>query len=234
MGHKKLIRFEEIKTFPNVLIFPKDIKGEWATKHFRNNLPLTLELACGKGEYTVGMARRFKNKNFVGVDIKGNRIWKGAKIALEDEVSNAAFLRIQIDHIADYFAENEVADIWITFPDPFLRKSKAKKRLTHLRFLHHYKKILQPEGRIHLKTDSPELYEFTQEVIAENNCILHKNLSDVYANEPNELLKIKTFYEKMHLEDGRTIRYLEFSLPEVLPEWPKKLKKDESREEQGQ
>lgn len=232
MGHKKLIRFEEIKTFPNVLIFPKEIKGEWVSKHFQNKFPLTLELACGKGEYTVGMARRFKNKNFVGVDIKGNRIWKGAKTALEDEVSNAAFLRIQIDHIADYFAENEVADIWITFPDPFLRKSKAKKRLTHLRFLHQYKKILQSGGRIHLKTDSPELYKFTQDVIAESHCILHKDLPDVYENEPDELLKIKTFYEKMHLENGRTIRYLEFSLPEVLPEWPKK-KKDESKEEQS-
>ncbi len=226
MGQKKLIRFEEIKHFPNVLIFPKDIQGKWAESHFKNENALTLELACGKGEYTVEMARRFKDKNFIGVDVKGNRIWKGAKIALQEEIDNAAFLRIQIDHIEEYFSANEVADIWITFPDPFLKKSKAKKRLTHLRFLHHYKKILRPDGRIRLKTDSPELYYFTKEVIEENSCILHRDIPDVYAEEPEALLKIKTFYEKMHLEDGRTIRYLEFSLPKVLPVLPKKNTKN--------
>lgn len=229
MGQKKLIRFEEIKTFPNVFIFPKNMKGEWVASHFKNEHPLTLELACGKGEYTIEMARRFKDKNFIGVDIKGNRIWKGAKISLEEELDNAAFLRIQIDHIEEYFSEREVSDIWITFPDPFLRKSKAKKRLTHLRFLHHYKKILQPQGRIHLKTDSNELYKFTQEVIADNNCKLHKDISDVYASDHGELLKIKTFYEKMHLADGRTIRYLEFSLPDTLPPLPLKKKIDEEK-----
>lgn len=228
MGHKKLIRFEEIKTFPNVLIFPEYIAGQW-NAHFGNTHPITLELACGKGEYTLEMARRFPDRNFVGVDIKGNRLWKGAKTALDEKISNAAFLRIQIDHIEQYFAPREVTDIWITFPDPFLRESKAKKRLTHPRFLHAYQKILKPGGPIHLKTDAPELYAFTKEVIAENNCILHRDIANVYAAQPDALLQIKTYYEGMHLKDGRVIRYLEFSLPETLPPIPlKKNKADET------
>ncbi len=221
MGHKKLIRFEEIKTFSNVLIFPDDSAGNWNT-HFGNRHPLVLELACGKGEYTLELARLFPEKNFIGVDIKGNRIWKGAKTALEAFIPNAAFLRIRIDHIDQYFAPGEVSEIWITFPDPFLRKSKAKKRLTHSRFLHLYKKILQPGSHIHLKTDSPELYFFTKEMIRKNNCILYRDLSNVYATEPDALLKIKTFYERMHLQKGRTIHYLEFSLPDQLPPLPRK------------
>ncbi len=226
MGHKKLIRFEAIKTFPNVLIFPEKSSGRWK-EHFDNNNPLVLELACGKGEYTLELARRFPEKNFIGIDIKGNRIWKGAKTALDEKIPNVAFLRIQIDHIDQFFAPAEVSEIWITFPDPFLRKSKAKKRLTHLRFLHLYQKILQPGALIHLKTDSPELYFFTKEIIAENNCHLHRDVPNVYATEPEPLLGIKTFYEKMHLEDGRIIRYLEFSLPASLPPLP--LKKEQEK-----
>lgn len=227
MGHKKLIRFEEIKSFPNVLIFPEGIKGQWAS-HFQNDNPITLELACGKGEYTLALARRFPDRNFIGVDIKGNRIWKGAKAALEEKMPNVAFLRIQIDHIDRYFSPGEVADIWITFPDPFLRESKAKKRLTHLRFLHLYQKILQPGGFIRLKTDSPELYTFTREVIAENKCLLRRDIPDVYAAEPDEILRVKTYYEGLHLQDGRTIRYLEFALPEQLPPVPPKKKKNDA------
>ena len=219
MGHKKLIRFEEIKTFPNVLIFPEQMKGRWAS-HFGRSAPLTLELACGKGEYTLALARRFPERNFVGVDIKGNRIWKGAKTALTEKQTNVAFLRIQIDHIDAYFAPGAVSDIWITFPDPFLRTSKAKKRLTHLKFLHLYQRILRPEGRIHLKTDSPDLYQFTREVIAETGCVLHRDVPDVYQAPPEELLRIQTYYEGLHLADGRTIRYLEFALPDQLPPFP--------------
>lgn len=230
MGHKKLIRFEEIKTFPNVLIFPEGMKARWQT-HFNNNHPITLELACGKGEYTLALARLFPGRNFVGVDIKGNRIWKGAKTALAEKIPNVAFLRIQIDHIDNYFFPAAVSDIWITFPDPFLRKSKAKKRLTHPRFLRLYQTILQPGGHIHLKTDSPELYAFTKEVIRDNDCLLHKDVPDVYAAEPDPLLTIKTFYERMHLEEGRTIRYLEFSLPDTLP--PVSLKKSSHEHEKS-
>lgn len=216
MGHKKLIRFEEIKTFPNVLIFPEGMKSRWRD-HFQNPHPITLELACGKGEYTLALARLFPERNFVGVDIKGNRIWKGAKTALEEKLPNVAFLRVQIDHIDTYFSTGAISDIWITFPDPFLRKSKAKKRLTHPRFLQLYQKILRPGGHIHLKTDSPELYAFTREVIRDNSCLLHRDVADVYAAGPDTLLGIKTFYERMHLQEGRTIRYLEFSLPDKLP-----------------
>lgn len=223
MGQKKLIRFEEITTFPNVLIYPEDMPGRWAA-HFGHAYPLTLELACGKGDYTLGLARCRPQENFIGVDVKGNRIWKGAKTALDEGLSNVAFLRTQIDHLDRYFAAGEVADIWITFPDPFLRQSRAKKRLTHPRFLHLYHRVLAPGGRIRLKTDSPELFAFTLEVIRETGCILHRRVEDVYAAPPEPLLRLQTFYEQMHLRAGRTIRYLEFSLPAVLPPLPPKKK----------
>lgn len=203
--------------------------GNWAN-HFGNDHPVTLELACGKGEYTLAMARMFPERNFIGIDIKGNRIWKGARTALDEKLKNVAFLRIAIDHIAAYFSPEEVSEIWITFPDPFLRKSKAKKRLTHSRFLHAYHSILKKHGHIHLKTDSAELYEFTKEMIKENHCSLHKDIPDIYGNgKPDPLLRIKTFYEKMHLSEGRIIRYLNFSLPEILPPLPKK----KSQEHEG-
>lgn len=225
MGQKKLQRFEEITHLSNVLIYPEDISGKWAL-HFGNDNPLTLELACGKGEYATGLAKLFPERNFIGVDIKGNRIWKGAKTALEEKLSNVAFLRIQIDQLDRYFARNEVQEIWITFPDPFLRASKAKKRLTHARFLHIYRRLLVPEGKIHLKTDSPELYAFTREMIEENHCRLLKDLPDVYAVPVDKTLDIKTFYEKQHLEAGKTIRYLQFVLPDELPPLPGKERKE--------
>lgn len=221
MGQKKLIRFEEIKTFSNVLIYPQHMHGKWQ-EHFGRSGAITLELACGKGDYTLELARRFPEENFIGVDIKGNRIWSGARTALDEGLGNVAFLRTSIDRLDSYFLPAEVKEIWITFPDPFLRASKAGKRLTHPRFLHLYHRVLQPGGLIHLKTDSPELYAFTREVIAENNCSLLKDIADVHGTDSGELLGIKTFYEKMHLENGRTIRYLQFTLPPVLPPLPVK------------
>jgi tRNA (guanine-N7-)-methyltransferase len=137
MGQKKLIRFNEIKSFPNVLEYPDNMKGTW-NDFFKNNNPITLELACGKGEYALGLARLYSTRNFIGIDIKGNRIWRGAKTALDEQLNNTGFLRSQIDKLADYFSENEVAEIWITFPDPQLRLSRMKKRLTHPRFLRLY------------------------------------------------------------------------------------------------
>lgn len=223
MGQKKLARFAEIESFSNVLIYPEDMQGKWKA-FFGNDHPITLELACGKGEYTLGLARLFPGENFIGVDLKGNRIWKGARTALDEGLANAAFLRTQIDHIEQYFAPGEVKEIWITFPDPFLRLSKAKKRLTHSRFLHAYHKILRPGGTINLKTDSPELYAFTKDMIAENGCQLKQDLPDVYAGQVSEVLSIKTFYEQSHLREGRTIRYLQFTLPEQLPPLPVKSK----------
>lgn len=219
MGHKKLQRFAEIETFPNVLIYPKDMPGNWS-RHFGNSHPLTLELACGKGDYTLGLARKYPGENFMGVDLKGNRIWKGAKTAIDQQIANVAFLRTQIEQITEYFAPGDVKNIWITFPDPFLRQSKSKKRLTHPRFLALYQQFLAEGGTINLKTDSPELYAFTKMVIARAGCRMITDIPDVYALSPiPELLQIQTYYEGMHLADGRTIRFLKFALPDQPISW---------------
>jgi len=217
MGHKKLIRFEELKTFPNVLQFPQDMKGKWE-QHFQNDNPLILELACGKGEYAVGLGQLYPNKNFIGIDLKGNRIWVGAKKALQLSLHNVAFLRTQIDQVAEYFAENEIAEIWITFPDPQLRVSKAKKRLTHPKFLRLYQQFLIPKGLIHLKTDSPDLYEFTRQVIEMYGCRLHIDDNDVHNKAFVQAeLKIKTHYESLDIAGSKRVHYLCFSLPSQLP-----------------
>jgi tRNA (guanine-N7-)-methyltransferase len=219
MGQKKLQRFAEIETFPNVLIYPEGMPGRWG-QFFKNDRPLTLELACGKGDYTLALARRYPERNFLGVDLKGNRIWRGAKTALEEPLPNAAFLRTQIDKLDRYFAPGEIAEIWITFPDPFLRKSKSKKRLTHPKFLQLFQPLLAPGATINLKTDSPELYEFTREATAACNCKVLEDIADVYAlQQVPELLQIRTFYEGMHLENGRTIRFIKFALPEAPIDW---------------
>lgn len=217
MGQKKLIRFEELKTFPNVLQFPENMAGNWNV-FFKDQHPVVLELACGKGEYAVGLGQLFPKKNFIGVDLKGNRIWVGAKKALQNDLTNVAFLRTQIDQITAYFSKDEVAEIWITFPDPQLRNSKAKKRLTHPKFLRLYQQFLIPGGLIHVKTDSPDLYDFTRLVIRLYHCRLHKEQDNVYGleNIPDEL-KIKTHYESLDIAQSNRIHYLCFSLPERLP-----------------
>jgi len=217
MGHKKLIRFAELETFGNVLQFPGNIKGKWA-EFLKNGNPIVLELACGKGEYAVGMGMLYPQKNFIGIDIKGNRIWVGAKKALENRLQNVAFLRIQIEQVNEYFSKAEVSEIWITFPDPQLRKSKAKKRLTHPKFLRLYQQFLKQDGYIHLKTDSPDLYEFTKKVIEMYGCALHKDHEDLYHSETtSEELKIQTHYESLDIAQSNRIHYLCFSLPRELP-----------------
>ncbi len=217
MGQKKLIRFAELETFRNVLQFPKDMAGKWGS-FFGNNNPLTLELACGKGEYAVGLGQLYPGQNFVGVDLKGNRIWVGAKKALQNNLLNVAFLRTQIDQIAEYFGSNEVSAIWITFPDPQLRLSKAKKRLTHPKFLRLYQQFLAPGGLIHLKTDSPDLYHFTKNVIEMYDCLIHYDSADVYKEGIiSDELKIKTHYESLDIAGSNRIHYLCFSLPAQLP-----------------
>lgn len=216
MGQKKLIRFAELNEMKNVFQFPKDIAGKW-NGIFGNNHPVTLELACGKGEYALGLSQLYPLQNFIGVDVKGNRIWVGAKKALQNHLINVTFLRTEMDSVADYFSKNEVAAIWITFPDPHLRMSKAKKRLTHPKFLRLYQQFLIPGGLIHLKTDSPDLYHFTKTVIELYRCQLHKDQNDVYdeGNIPEEL-KIKTHYESLDIAGSNRIHYLCFSLPSVL------------------
>lgn len=217
MGHKKLIRFEAIKSFPNVLQYPEEMKGNWKD-FFGNENPITLELACGKGEYTVSLARQYPDRNFIGVDLKGNRIWAGAKKALEQGIKNAAFLRTQIERITDYFAEGEVSEIWITFPDPQLRLSRAKKRLTHPRFLRLYNKVLAPNGLIHLKTDSPDLYKFTSLVAELYELNVLETYSDVYAQqEIHEDLKIKTYYESLDIAGSNKVHYIKLRLGQHLP-----------------
>ena len=217
MGQKKLVRFEELKTFSNVLQYPKEVAGKW-NDFFKNQSHITLELACGKGEYAVGLGQLYPQRNFIGIDLKGNRLWVGAKKALQNKLSNIAFLRTKIDQIAEYFAKDEVAEIWITFPDPQLRMSKAKKRLTHPKFLRLYQQFLVPGGLIHLKTDSPDLYRFSKTVIELYECKLHKDEDNVFAQETvADELKIKTHYESLDIAGSNRIHYICFSLPENIP-----------------
>ena len=214
MGKDKLKRFAEVDTFSNVLQLDagKPFKGEWATAFFKNNNPVVLELACGKGEYTVNLATLFPDKNFIGIDYKGNRIWRGAKTALEDGVNNVAFLRIQIENLLDYFADGEVDEIWITFPDPQPQISREKKRLTSPRFLDKYKPLLKPGSFINLKTDNDGLHVYTAEKIAETGLKLHIKTEDLYHSEfADEVLSIKTYYEKKYLKHNKNINYLKFS-----------------------
>jgi tRNA (guanine-N7-)-methyltransferase len=224
----KLQKFAELLTFPNVYENfdsgqprltdsqgePINLKGKWASDHFQNDQPITLELACGRGEYTLGLARRYPERNFIGVDVKGARIWKGAKIALEEGLQNVAFLRTRIEQITHFFGIDEINEIWITFPDPFLKDSKENRRLTSANFLWEYRKILQKEGVAHLKTDEPNLYEFTLEVLqADQNAQVLYHDSDIYKkNLPIPELELKTYYEAMHLAAGKTIKYIQFKL----------------------
>ena len=214
MAKRKLERFTEMATFPNVFqLLNDDLKGKWHSNYFKNNHPIVLELGCGKGEYTVNMAQYFPDKNFIGIDFKGARLWRGAKTALEEGLSNVAFLRIQIENIANFFAENEVDEIWITFPDPQPQISREKKRLTSPRFIKEYGSILKSGGFVHLKTDHDGLYNYSLEVIERLNLKLHTSTHDLYQSELlNEVLAIKTTYEKIYLAEQKRIHYLSFSI----------------------
>lgn len=213
MGKDKLRKFAEIATFKNVLQLDegKEYKGSWAKKFFNNNAPIILELACGKGEYTVNLARMFPDKNFLGIDYKGNRIWRGAKTALEEGIENVGFLRIQIETILDYFQKGEIEEIWITFPDPQPQESREKKRLTNPKFLEMYKAILKDGGVMHLKTDSDGFYAYTLEQI--NILKLHKvkETADLYKSDlVDDVLSIKTYYERKYLADDKNINYVQW------------------------
>lgn len=214
MGKDKLKRFAEVATFSNVVQLDAGVpyKGNWAKDFFKNDNPVVLELACGKGEYTVNLARLFPSKNFIGIDYKGNRIWRGAKDALEESVTNVGFLRIQIETILDYFAPGEIDEIWITFPDPQPQISREKKRLTSPRFLEKYKILLKQSGYVNLKTDDDGLHAYTSEKIEELGLNLHIRTEDLYNSEyADEVLSIKTYYEKKYLQHNKNINYLKFS-----------------------
>jgi len=222
LGSKnKLKRFQQNKTFSHVIEPGRDelmegkfpLKGKWKS-FFNNDNPIVLELGCGKGEYTVGLAKLDSSRNFIGIDIKGARLWRGAKTALEDNLGNVAFLRTQIELIDLIFAENEVDEIWITFPDPQLKYKRTKHRLTNKAFLDKYKFILKDEGVINLKTDSEFMHGYTLGLLHGLNCeILYAN-HDVYKNEgsPKEVMDIQTFYEKQYLEKGKPITYIKFTV----------------------
>lgn len=216
MGQKKLIRFEAIKSFPNVLQYPEGMAGRWAS-FFKNDQRLTLELACGKGEYTVGLAQLYPQRNFLGVDMKGNRLYIGAKKCLEGQISNAAFLRTHIDKISSYFVAGEVEEIWLTFPDPQLRKSRATRRLTHPKFIRLYQQILRPGGLLHLKTDSPVLYDFTKWVADMYQLTVIEDSADIhagYAGKHQQELTIRTHYESLDIAQSKKVHYLCLCLPE--------------------
>lgn len=216
-GQKKLIRFEAIRHFENVQEYPQGMQGKW-NDYFKNNHSITLELACGKGEYAVGLGTMYPDRNFIGIDLKGNRIWRGAKTALDNGLKNVAFIRSLIDKVCDYFNPGEVAEIWITFPDPQLRGSKAKKRLTHPKFLRLYQEILVKDGLVNLKTDSPDLYQFTKTVINLFGFTVLEDTDHVHALPviKPELL-IKTHYEGLDIAKSNRIHYLSFKLDKEIP-----------------
>ncbi|MFT4202875.1 MAG: tRNA (guanosine(46)-N7)-methyltransferase TrmB [Chitinophagaceae bacterium] len=217
MGQKKLQRFADIRTFENVLEYPTDMPNKWKD-FFKNENPVTLELACGKGEYAIGLGRLHPDGNFVGVDLKGNRLWRGAKTALEDKLINVAFLRTQIDKITNYFVKGEVKEIWITFPDPQLRGSKMKKRLTHPRFLRLYQQILTDDGVVNLKTDSPDLYDFTLKVIELYGLELLTANDDVYKDfQVSPELSIRTYYESLDIAGQNKVHHIAFRVNKPLP-----------------
>ena len=189
-------------------------KGKWQQDFFRNDKPLVLELGCGKGEYSVGLAKMHPERNYLGIDIKGARFWRGAKTALEEDLENVGFLRSQIELIDQLFAEGEVDEIWITFPDPQIKYKRTKHRMTNTEFLQKYKKILKPGGTVNLKTDSEFMHGYTLGLLhGEGHEILHAN-HDVYKNDysPKEVIGLQTFYEKQYLEQGKPITYIKFRI----------------------
>jgi tRNA (guanine-N7-)-methyltransferase len=221
----KLKKFADVATFPNVVQnfsykqpelknhegITVNLKGKWASAFFKNKNPLVLELACGKGDYTLGMARMYGKKNFLGIDIKGNRIWRGAKTALEENIHNAGFLRTRIELLDKFFAPSEVSEIWITFTDPFPKS--PNRRLSSPLFLDLYRKICLPEALIHFKTDDTELFNYTVEIVQSQNLTILELSHDIdKEGKRRDELEILTFYEKQHLTKGRTIKYLKFLL----------------------
>jgi tRNA (guanine-N7-)-methyltransferase len=213
---RKLERFKEIESLPNVIEPTKEIfhgiKGKWNADYFKNENPITVELACGRGEYTVGLAALFPARNYIGVDIKGERIWKGSTHAIASKLNNVAFLRTMILLIDNFFEENEIDEIWITFPDPRPKKRDIKRRLTNPRFLDTYKKLLRPGGYVRLKTDNTALFAYTLEELQLRNDISDLQFtSDVYHSDLRpECFDIKTKYEQMFASNGETIKYLRF------------------------
>ncbi len=217
MAKLKEKRKQELPKLSNTLIYTDfdeghpAPRGKWNSDVFKNNKPIVLELACGKGEYSLGLAQLEPLKNYVGIDIKGNRLWLGATGALEQQLENVRYLRAYIDHLDQFFGEDEVSEIWIVFSDPYIKKER--KRLTAPKFIELYQKVMKPNGLIHLKTDSDVLYSYTKEIIEQEDLQLLIDEPDVHANRPNDpKLSIITYYEKKHLANKKAIKYLQFRL----------------------
>lgn len=221
MGKNKLAKFADLETYPHVFqVGSKDLlegdgfemKGKWRGEFFGNSNPIVLELGCGKGEYTVELAKLYPEKNFIGVDIKGARIWTGAKSSLDQKMGNVAFIRTNIEMIANFFNSSEISEIWLTFPDPQMKK--VTKRLTATNFMRIYQQILVDNGIIHLKTDSNFMFNYTEEMVKVNNLTVQFSNRDLYGSGlEDKILSIQTFYEKQWLDRGLTIKYIKFQLP---------------------
>lgn len=236
MGKDKIKRFQECETFKCMIqaqfdeIFNSEYKlrGNWNRDFFENDNPIILELGCGRGEYTVNLAKRYPNINFIGIDIKGARMWRGAKSATEDNMKNIAFIRTRIEFINSFFAENEISEIWITFPDPQLKKNRIKKRLTGNLFLNMYAKLLKADGKINLKTDNRHLHEYTKAICSQNELSVDFYCNDIYNNQKidveSDLLTIQTTYEAKFLRQGMPITYIKFGLNNkvefIAPDFP--------------
>jgi tRNA (guanine-N7-)-methyltransferase len=220
VGKNKLARWTELGSYNNVFqpaigdVSGKDhpIKGRWNRELFKNENPIVLELGCGKGEYTVGLAKSFPENNFIGIDIKGARMWRGAKTANEQNLPNVAFLRTRIEFINSFFSEDEVDEIWITFPDPHPGGRNSNKRLTSPQFLNAYRQFLKDNGLIHLKTDNKELYNFTFDVLKKNDLKIIFSTRDVHSEKTDNILSIRTHYEKIFMDAGQKINYISFRL----------------------
>ncbi|MDO5570720.1 MAG: tRNA (guanosine(46)-N7)-methyltransferase TrmB [Bacteroidales bacterium] len=218
MGKNKLQKFDDMNGYPHVFQFPFgtlkesgfDMKGKWGKDFFKNDNPIVLELGCGKGEYAVGLAKMYPNKNFIGVDIKGARMWTGAKESFENGMKNVAFLRTNIELIDNFFDKGEISEIWITFPDPQMKK--VTKRLTSTRFMQLYLEILNSDGLVHLKCDSNFLFTYTTEMVKTNNFPVIFKTEDLYHSDINDdmLLSIRTYYEQQWIERGINIKYIKF------------------------
>lgn len=222
MAKHKLFRFSENEKFPNLIQLPytevmKGVPfcGKWSSDFFKQNQPIILELGCGKGEYTVGLAKRYPKINFLGVDVKGARLWRGCRTSIDENLKNVGFIRTQIELIDHYFEAEEVSEIWITFPDPQPKEFRARKRLTNPLFLEKYRNFLSKDGLIHLKTDNTALFDYTLEIIKEEGHHLIFKERDIYNSDcEGALVEIQTFYEKKYLDLGQPIHYLKFRLNE--------------------
>jgi len=219
VAKNKLAKFAEMETFNHVVqvpfdeVFKKDykLKGKWAKEFFKNDKPIILELGCGKGEYSVGLAKQNTDINYLGIDIKGARMWRGAKTVAEEGLKNVGFIRTRIGLINSFFAEEEISEVWVTFPDP--QPKKYYKRLTSTRFLGYYQKLLRKDGIVNLKTDSAELHEYTNKIVKLNNLEVLINTNDLYnSGIADNILSIKTFYEQQFLNQGKPITYIKFKL----------------------